>query len=140
VCLRAIFYSKYGKGKGRNKIFVSVSQQGATNNNDGKWEFHFRLFVALRVRLDFILQYYETHKNSAWICSLAIHATCLDYRNVPNSLTYLPLRTVRPIYRKGVPLPSRCCILYIFFFNNYKYEYFKHAAHSVFLFKMPFIS
>jgi len=26
-----------------------------------------------------------------------------------------PLRTVRPIYRTGVPLPSRCCVLYIFF-------------------------
>jgi len=25
---------------------------------------------------------------------------------------------VRPIYRTGVPLPSRCCILYIFF-NKY---------------------
>jgi len=25
------------------------------------------------------------------------------------------LRTVRPKYRTGVPLPSRCCILYIFF-------------------------
>jgi len=25
------------------------------------------------------------------------------------------LRTVRPIYRTGVPLPSRYCILYIFF-------------------------
>ena len=31
-----------------------------------------------------------------------------------------PLRTVRPIYRTGVPLPSKCCILYKFF-NNYKY-------------------
>jgi len=27
----------------------------------------------------------------------------------------LPLRAVRPIYRTGVRLPSRCCILYIFF-------------------------
>jgi len=26
-----------------------------------------------------------------------------------------PLKTVRPTYRTGVPLPSRCCILYIFF-------------------------
>jgi hypothetical protein len=31
----------------------------------------------------------------------------------------------------GVSLPSRCCILYIFF-NKYKYEYFKHAEHSPF--------
>jgi hypothetical protein len=45
--------------------------------------------------------------------------------------TSLTLRTVRPIYRTGVPLPSRCCILYIFF-NKYKYDYFKHAAHSPF--------
>jgi hypothetical protein len=34
--------------------------------------------------------------------------------------TYYPLRTVRPIYMTGVPLPSKCCILY-FFFSNYKY-------------------
>ena len=30
------------------------------------------------------------------------------------------LRTMRPIYRTGVPLPTRCCILYSFF-NYYKY-------------------
>jgi len=30
---------------------------------------------------------------------------------------------VRPIYRTGVPLTSRCCILYIFF-NKYKYWVF----------------
>jgi hypothetical protein len=41
-------------------------------------------------------------------------------------------RTVRPIYRTGVPLPSRCCILYIFFSTNTSTEYFKHAAHSPF--------
>ena len=29
-----------------------------------------------------------------------------------------PLRTVRPIYRTGVPLPSRCCILYIYIFST----------------------
>jgi hypothetical protein len=42
-----------------------------------------------------------------------------------------PLRTVRPIYRTGVPLPSRCCILYIFS-TNINTEYFKHAAYSPF--------
>jgi len=30
---------------------------------------------------------------------------------------------VRPIYRTGVPLPSRCYIIYIFF-NNCKYWVF----------------
>jgi hypothetical protein len=39
---------------------------------------------------------------------------------------------MRPIYRAGVPLPSRCCILYIFS-TNISAEYFKHAAHSPFL-------
>jgi hypothetical protein len=46
-----------------------------------------------------------------------------------------PLRTVRPIYRTGVPLPSKCCILYIYiykFSTNISIEYFKHAAHSPF--------
>ena len=37
------------------------------------------------------------------------------------------------IYRTGVPLPSKCCILYIHFFpTNISTEYFKHAAHSSF--------
>jgi hypothetical protein len=45
--------------------------------------------------------------------------------------SYEPLRTVRPIYRTGVPLPSRCCILYIFS-TNISTEYFKHAALSLF--------
>ena len=45
---------------------------------------------------------------------------------------FKPLRTVRPIYRTGVPLPSKCCILYIFFSTNISTEYFKHAAHSPF--------
>jgi len=43
-----------------------------------------------------------------------------------------PLRTMRPIYRTGVPLPTRCCILYFFFSTNISTEYFKHAAHSPF--------
>jgi len=39
---------------------------------------------------------------------------------------------VRPIYRTGVPLPSRSCILYIYFFStNISTEYFKHAAHTL---------
>jgi hypothetical protein len=38
---------------------------------------------------------------------------------------------VRPIYRTGVPLPSRCCIFYIFS-TTISTEYFKHAAHSPF--------
>ena len=38
---------------------------------------------------------------------------------------------MRPIYRTGVPLPSRCCILYIFS-TNISTEYFKNAAHSPF--------
>jgi hypothetical protein len=35
------------------------------------------------------------------------------------------------IYRTGVPLPSRCCILYIFS-TTISTGYFKHAAHSPF--------
>jgi hypothetical protein len=38
---------------------------------------------------------------------------------------------VRPIYRTGVPLPCKCCILYIFS-TNISTDYFKHAAHSPF--------
>jgi hypothetical protein len=39
---------------------------------------------------------------------------------------------VCPIYRTGIPLPSRCCILYIFS-TNISTEYFKHPGHSPFL-------
>jgi hypothetical protein len=42
------------------------------------------------------------------------------------------LRTMGPIYRTGAPLPSRCCIFYIFFSTTMSIEYFKHAAHSPF--------
>jgi hypothetical protein len=35
------------------------------------------------------------------------------------------------IYRTGVPLPTKCCILYIFS-TNISTEYFKHAANSPF--------
>jgi len=38
---------------------------------------------------------------------------------------------VHPIYRTGIPLPSKCFILYIFS-TNISPEYFKHAAHSPF--------
>jgi len=31
---------------------------------------------------------------------------------------------VRPIYRTCISLPSRYCIIYIFFFNKYKYWVF----------------
>jgi hypothetical protein len=51
--------------------------------------------------------------------------------NFSHSRKNYPLRTVRPIYRTGVPLPSRCCIL-CFFSTNISIEYFKHAAHSLF--------
>ena len=57
----------------------------------------------------------------------------LMHTNVTHSVEHrsYPLRTVRPIYRTGVPLPSRCCILYIFS-TNISTDYFKHAAHSPF--------
>jgi hypothetical protein len=40
-----------------------------------------------------------------------------------------PLRTLRPIYRTGVPLTSRCCIIYIFFFNKYRPN-IRHPQHT----------
>jgi hypothetical protein len=41
------------------------------------------------------------------------------------------LRTVRPIYRTGTPLPSKHPILYILS-TNIRTEFFIHAAHSPF--------
>jgi hypothetical protein len=40
---------------------------------------------------------------------------------------------VRPIYRTGVPLHSKYCILYVFL-TDISAEYFKHAAHSPFFY------
>jgi hypothetical protein len=42
-----------------------------------------------------------------------------------------PLRTVRPIYRTGAPLPSKHPILYTFS-TNIRTEFLKHAANSPF--------
>jgi hypothetical protein len=56
----------------------------------------------------------------------------LDKRQMEFNSAFKGLRTVRPIYRTGVPLPSKCCILYIFFSTTISTEYFKHAAHSPF--------
>jgi hypothetical protein len=44
---------------------------------------------------------------------------------------YLTFKNLRPIYTTGVPLPSKCSILYIFS-TNISTEYFKHAAHTPF--------
>jgi hypothetical protein len=67
---------------------------------------------------------HQPHVKTSFYKSKAdIKATC-DLLNL--------LRTVCLIYRTGVPLPSRCCILYIFFSTNISTEYFKHAAHFSF--------
>ena len=63
-----------------------------------------------------------------WGVSTHVHPSSTE---VKNEWIY-PLRTVRPLYRTGVPLPSRCCILYIFFSTNISTEYLKHAAPSLF--------
>jgi hypothetical protein len=44
---------------------------------------------------------------------------------------FKPLTTVLPVYRTGVPLPSKCCILDLFS-TNIGTEFFKHAALSPF--------
>ena len=58
-----------------------------------------------------------------------IDASQLDnWRSVFQSANeVLTLRTLRPIYRTGVKLPSRCPILYIYS-TNIRTEYFKHAV------------
>jgi len=56
---------------------------------------------------------------------------CVNLADAGVKLCIEPLRTVRPIYRTGVPLPFKCCTLYIFS-ANISTEYFKHAAHSSF--------
>jgi len=57
------------------------------------------------------------------ILGIYIHRTFLSDTLQKPTKQDKPLRTVRPLYRTGIPLLSRCCILYIFF-NNYKYWVF----------------
>ena len=66
------------------------------------------------------------HCTRTWMCTEnKFHEVRHFPLYIKNSLhcNVLSLRTVRPIYRTGVPLPSRCCIFYIFF-NKYKYWVF----------------
>jgi hypothetical protein len=71
--------------------------------------------------------------------NLYLLCSVFNFYYQPYAVIYYPLRTVRPICRTGIPLPSKCCILYIFS-TNISTDYFKHAAHCLFFFKMPFIS
>ena len=60
-------------------------------------------------------------KRCCWLCTYVDREICI--------LTFKYHESY--IYRTGVPVPSRCCILYIFS-TNICTEYFKHAAHSRF--------
>jgi hypothetical protein len=60
----------------------------------------------------------------AWICSFWPCSSKVVGLTFKNLASY--------IYRTVVPLPSRCCILYIFFSTTISTDYFKHAAHSPF--------
>ena len=65
-----------------------------------------------------ICQYFQRKLSSATF-RLTLLFKALEF----NDIKLKPLRTVRPIYRTGVALLSRCCILYIFF-SKYKYRVF----------------
>jgi ABC-type polysaccharide transport system permease subunit len=65
------------------------------------------------------------HRNKQWEVAKKKQQNCPKQRKY-HALYNWPLRTVRPTYRTGVPLPSRRCILYIFS-TNISTEYFKHA-------------
>ena len=53
---------------------------------------------------------------------------------------YINPLTPNDIYSgRTAPLTSRRCILYIYS-TNIGTEYFKHGIHSIFLFKMQFVS
>jgi len=70
---------------------------------------------------------------SAFLCHVFLLFS-LCYIAGVTFLLVLPILTFKnlcPIYRTGVPLPSKCCILYIFS-ANISTEYFKQAAHSPF--------
>jgi len=57
---------------------------------------------------------------------------CVSYLTFKNRASYIYIERV---YRYPPDVA-----FYIFFSTNISTGYFKHAAHSVFLFKMPFIS
>jgi hypothetical protein len=71
--------------------------------------------------------------------SSQISLNCSTYFGTRKCLTF---KTVRPLYRTGLPLPSRYYILYIFF-NNYKYWVFYTIRFSlqnaVYFIMLPFL-
>ena len=109
------------------RLFVGVTCLWQLNRGENLHEIlHGGVQLNFAVTFRFMLksgQEWRTpyQKTCARFCSHQL-ATYLRKRRIFRSKP--PLRTVRPIYRTGVPLPSRCCILYTFFFNKYKYRVF----------------
>jgi hypothetical protein len=66
-----------------------------------------------------------------WKVQVSNPVMCYSVMNCTPYITIYPLGTVRPIYRRSTPLPSKNPILYIFS-TNICTEFFKHAAHSPF--------
>jgi hypothetical protein len=102
---------------GKRLLASSVCPHETTRLSlDGfSWNFVFEYFSEVCQKIQIPLKYDKNNWNFTW-------------RPVYN---FNLLRTVRHIYRTGVPLPSKCYILYIFS-TNISTEYFKHAAHSPF--------
>jgi hypothetical protein len=78
--------------------------------------------------------YAMRHGMKVQIVTLFVSVTCnvtaLQYAvTLQVCIHLLPLRTVRPIYRTGTPLPSKNPF-HLFFQQIYVLNFFKHAAHS----------
>jgi hypothetical protein len=67
-------------------------------------------------------------------CSTSLYEIAsLDLSTRKKTKRSLTFRNHAPYIQYGhAPLPSRCCILYIFFLTNISTAYFKHATHSPF--------
>jgi len=91
-------------------------------NNASKWQMGFNpAFNPLNPELNPIcyllalLAHHFLHVSRIMVKSLTLRLIILYiYIYDISNLRVKGLRTVRPVYRTGVPLPSRCCILYIF--------------------------
>jgi hypothetical protein len=78
------------------------------------------IYLILCLLLDFLSKWRGGVGGEETGCITILESTDLNFKN---RASY--------IYRTGAPLPSKCCILYIFS-TNISTEYFKHATHSPF--------
>ena len=116
----------------------SASTSATTNPIWNNQVFHPRL-LCVNYSLSYDMQLFSSlsFHTACWAWLLDVYIkyvqVCIIYWCFQPIFSYGLTFTNRAsyIYRTGVPLPSKCCILYIFS-TNISTEYFKNDAHSLF--------